>query len=758
MTAQMATLPPDLAQVAPKVPPALAALVMQCLAKDPAARPPNADALLAVLESISGIGATANDGARGAGSERTVTPARRMSPASIGVAAVVLLLAVPGVWWLRNRGTGVAPDARSIAVAPFRVGGAVPAVRYLREGIADLMVPQLQSIRGVHAPGTRVVLERWRRAAGAPDADLEDDKARRVASEVGAAELVMGEIVGSAERLTVSARLLRVSDGAVLATANVVGPADSVPAHAARITTELLALRDGATRDRLRAVMSAKPEALIAYLTGERAYRAGHYEEAGKAYAEAFRSDTTFALAALRISASNGWIPDRGIPGSWFAAAWRHRDKLTGTDSLLLLSTAGATYPKPMPLRELLRFRLQLAEAGRSAELWTAYADLLFHDGEAASEPNVFTRSLEAFQRAESLDSSFAAALEHQAHLHLFLGDTAAAQADVARQDRRGFTDQTSRFNHLAVLNAQDVAGLTPLLDSFPPFALAAAAVVRLSVPLVTGAMDVPLSDALMQRAVTLGYRGGEFPRELYLLTGRPSRIPVLDRQAATPEQLAEDLVGGLLGDGDSEDAAHSASTLAQWTRQHPSDSLSTARAVANFYAGLWAVRHGDTAAVERTIQALRALKPPANAPWERSHSLLFEELLSAHLALARSAPDLTSRLQRLDSLLIDTMFPDRRLMRAVGNLLLADLWERAGDPQKALAAIRRRDGEIAFFMLAASRVRRDARLSERLGQTRDAIAALRVYVKLRALAEPPLQRDLADARATLQRLEATVR
>jgi hypothetical protein len=107
---------------------------------------------------------------------------------------------------------------------------------------------------------------------------------------------------------------------------------------------------------------------------------------------------------------------------------------------------------------------------------------------------------------------------------------------------------------------------------------------------------------------------------------------------------------------------------------------------------------------------------------------------------------------------MIDTAFPDRRLMRAVGNMLLADLWERAGQPQPALAANRRRDGEIAFTMLAAPRLRRDARLSEQLGRPRDAIAALRTYVQLRAFAEPALQRDLSDAKATLARLEATVR
>jgi len=256
MSAQLSTMPPDLAQVAPSVPPALAALVMQCLAKDPSARPSNADALVAVLDSISGMAATNVVGAAsGAGSAATQLPSSRTTPRTlsrnqIAIAGVALLIVTLGVFWLRDRSTRTEADSRSIAIAPFRVGGAAPAVRYLREGIADLMVPQLQSIPGVHAPSTRLMFNKWLRVAGTADTDLEDAKALRVAADIGAAQLVMGEIVGSAERLTLSARLLRVSDGTVLATSNVVGPADSVAAQVARVTTELLALRDGATARR----------------------------------------------------------------------------------------------------------------------------------------------------------------------------------------------------------------------------------------------------------------------------------------------------------------------------------------------------------------------------------------------------------------------------------------------------------------------------------------------------------------------------
>lgn len=405
IAAQIGAMPPALNTVAVDVPAALSAIVMQCLAKDPADRPQRADNIVAVMESLSGsfanastaASASANSGARSVAGKGVGTRARIIG----GIAAALVLFAAAAFFW-RNKSAGTAVDTRAIAVAPFRVGGAAPTVQYVREGLADLMVPQIQSVPGTKAIGVRVVMDRWRRAAGSAEADLDDASALRVASETGAGQMIIGDVVGSADRLTISARLLDVSNGNEIAKSQVTASADSLVATAARLTTELLALRDGATRDRVRTVLSMRPEALTSYLTGEREYRHGRYSAAGIAFADAYAADTTFALAALRVFNANGWNVLDPIPGNWIERAWRHRDRLTGSDSLLLSAIAGSTYPKPMDRRARFRELADLAMRANSAEVWFQWTNS-FTSGTVPQNPIFWTVRLRRFSKPRPL-------------------------------------------------------------------------------------------------------------------------------------------------------------------------------------------------------------------------------------------------------------------------------------------------------------------------------------------------------------------
>jgi serine/threonine-protein kinase len=756
IAAQIGTMPEPLGTVAPHVPAALAAIVMQCLAKEPVRRPTRADDVVAVLESLSGAsGATVRD----AGAPGTVDDARRppaRTPAvarvrRIGAALGALLVLVAVAAWLVVRArNGVTTDERAIAVAPFRVAGAAPALRYLREGLADLMVPQIQSVSGVRAPGVRVVMERWRSAAGSVDDDLDDARALRVASAAGAGQMVIGEVVGSAERLTITARLLRASDAVQVATARVEGPADSLLALSARMTTELLALGDGASRDRLRSVLSSRPDALTRYLGGEREYRRGRYAAAARLFAEAHGADTTFALAALRVSNSNGWLVGSEVPGNWIARAWAHRERLTGADSLLLLAIAGPAYPEVQPARARFRALEELAARANSAELWFQFGDALLHTGSLAMQPDVYARSLTAFQRAEALDSTFAPALEHQSMLFLMRGDTGSAKAAYERQRRLDPDGDYLLYSRIQL--SRQVPGAAPVvpLDSLPTFA---ADYFGLTTELEGSVVDFAFVDSILARDARRDTRDLGMERQVAWNMGRPSRADAMLRGGESPRVLADYVVAGVLWDGSAGAAGRSAQALERWLRDDRGDTATTARVAAWFATGLWALDRGDTAQVERARAALASLRPAPGLPAQRLLRDMHEQLLSANLAVARRRPDTRQRLERLDSLLIDARRVDPRLLMTA-NSVIAALWEQVGEPQRALDAGRRIEFGGSLNWLSSTRVRREARLLERLGRPREALAKWRDYLALRARAEPSLQGDLATARAAVVRLE----
>jgi len=159
-----------------------------------------------------------------------------------------------------------------------------------------------------------------------------------------------------------------------------------------------------------------------------------------------------------------------------------------------------------------------------------------------------------------------------------------------------------------------------------------------------------------------------------------------------------------------------------------------------------------------RARRDLRDLAVPPNAPWEKDPVTVYEQLLGAHLAVARKAPDAKARLTLVDSLLIDVPNMNEFVGRTGGNFLVSALWEAAGEPERAFTAIKRRNGVFGYGLFAADRQRRTARLAERLGRTDEAASALRHFIAMRSGAEPALQPEVERARERLRQLETAKR
>lgn len=749
--AQLTEMPKALGQVAPSVSPAVAALVMRCLAKHPGDRPSSAAELLEVLELPSGERSSVTMPGVG----------RR------GMIAVAAVLAIVAVGFFVARGRANAADERVIAVAPFRVGGAAVEAAYLREGLADLIAPMIAALPNVSSASMRVVLDRWRRAAGSNDADLDDDAARGVARDAGAGQLILGDIVGTRDRLTVSARLLRSRDGAELATRQVTGSADSLSALATRVVTALLSIRDGATQDRLRTVLSSNSEAIVPYLRGEQLFRRGRYAEAGREFAIAWRADTTLAIAALRTRIANSWIVSQQIPGPWLQRAWDHRDRLTGSDSLLLLAITGDSFPRPMRFTPRLARVRELAISGNSAELWYQYGDLLVHNGSLSGVDSAWHHALEAFKRAEALDSSFTSALEHQPQAYLAIGDSAGARAALERQARLDPEGDWYLVSRLVVESAlgtpaSQTQALRALIARRPSAVVSALR--NLSGEVAPGLPpNLPLLDSLFAIASTLTldkeiratFDVGKFDSGRN--TGRMALAIMTPAMRADPFLHIDAMLQAMLAGTDTASAIAGAIALERSVRsgQWAQDRLGLAAVIT--LLGSFAASRGDTARTLGYAREIETLVPPANRRWESDIFAMSTELLRTQVAVIRGDADALRRLRKLDTLLTD--LPGIPLpISQTWNMIVSSLYERLDQPADAYRVLQRRDGQLGLESLTLERLRRSARTAERAGQRENAINALRRLIGMRAKADPQFQAEVQELRARLARLEAESR
>lgn len=175
----------------PAVPPALAALVHRCLAKDPARRPATADEVVTALDAaFTGSGAAA-------------PAARWRLPALLGVAGLGLALA----WWILGRREGatggVAPN--SLAVLPLALSGGDSTDAYFADGITEELTIALSRV-----PTLRVASSTSAFAMRGQAADV-----REVARRLGVANILAGSVRRGGDRVRVAVQLTSASDGLV---------------------------------------------------------------------------------------------------------------------------------------------------------------------------------------------------------------------------------------------------------------------------------------------------------------------------------------------------------------------------------------------------------------------------------------------------------------------------------------------------------------------------------------------------------------
>jgi eukaryotic-like serine/threonine-protein kinase len=706
--------------------------------------------------------------------------------AFVAPAALLLLAVLAYFRWPRSK---VELDPDLVAVIPFRVQGAVPALGYLREGMIDLVAAKLTGEGGARAADPRSVMTAWRHTVTSESEDLSEHAALDLARRLGAGQLLLGGVVGTPSRLILNASLLQSQSGRPQSEVNVEGPADSLPLLVDRLIAQLIA-GDAGKQSGLSGWADIPLPALRLYLEGQAAHRRGDYPQAVAHFQQALEIDSTFGPAALNMAMASAWTAIPGAARRGLELAWAGRARLNARARALLSAEVGPRYPALSSLVDYLgAWERAVDVAPDLADRWYELGDVYFHEGRYLGIGNWLQRASEAFRRAVALDSS-TAPLGHLLETTVLQGDTAAVRRLGASYVMRDSTGELLDFYRWRIASGlNDTSALRQLEGRFSQMTLPS--LWRIMSHAVLDGNHLDDADRAAAAIRARAGRGSEWERsKVYLRAfelnrGRP-RAALADTAAADEEEygphagLYQRVLDALFWDGDSTSGAQAAGeVLGLATRPTATGGRELATQDTDLcVAELWRLSRGELHSAGRTIARLRGGRLSDSSSQSLSPNNVCATILAAILAQATRAPDAAALLRQLDSLirigpdglrngpavaltLSPAFIKSTRGITPCGfedfaNLIVARLYEREGNPQAALAAVRRQSYAYHHTEFFASHLREEGRLAGLTGDRFGAIRAYRHYLSLRADPEPALRPEVERIRAELAALQGT--
>jgi len=232
----------------------------------------------------------------------------------VALAAAVVVVALLAIWlWPRGgreeppvaAGTVVASEAVRVAVLPFEPHGADAAGEGLAAGVAQLLSLNLDGFGPIQSVDHRLVLRRWQGSDLSRATVPEPGQLSRLARELGATSLVLGDLHASGDELRVVAELMGAETGELLSRADLRGARDDLFALLDELTLALVegvwtaadlpALR--ATGRETRSLAAMKHYVRAQVQAGE-----GEWGEAVSGYRAAVREDSAFLPAARSLA------------------------------------------------------------------------------------------------------------------------------------------------------------------------------------------------------------------------------------------------------------------------------------------------------------------------------------------------------------------------------------------------------------------------------------------------------------------------
>ena len=694
---------------------------------------------------------------------------RRRRAWALTAAIGVVLLAIAGILTANTgrRMPGVAlasMSAQALVIAPFRLAGADPSLAYLREGMVELLSTRLADDTSLRSVDPGIVLGTWRAAGLTTRDDVPRAEIVQRAERLGASRVVVGSIVGTAANLIVSASVIRIPSGDVAAEATVKGSADSLAGLVDRLAVELLAAEAG-EHERLTHSMTPSLGALRAYLEGQTAYRRGDHSGAVAHYERALAADSSFALAALRLALAADRVNDAEQHDRALAIAWGSRGELTDRDAAHLTAFAGPRYPAPSPATEQLAAWQHAASlVPDRAEVWYELGERYFHDGAVLGVRDAGSRARASLLRALQLDPTHVPSRRLLVSLAARAGDTTELSRianPIATRDSMGGLAAYVRWRVAIARN--DRAELQRLQAEMP-------SMTRQNLRAIAVASQYDAIGVDDGRRATRLLRAGHSQRagdlvdallaehSLAVNAGRPVLAldvteQLEDVQPGSRAHLRLRILDALYGDGAAgridrvEDAADELSALVAGGVA-PSRAAEAIRLADACVIAQWRLSRGEVRGVAATARMLRNAQAPRIPVPIGANPLACAEILDATLSVATRQPDALQRVGRVDSLMLSG--PAVGDAGTYAHIAIARLYERLGQPELALGAIRRRVYMAGWPRYLATARREEGRLALALGDRERAREVFGRYIALREDPEPALRPDLEAVRKAL--------
>ena len=686
-------------------------------------------------------------------------PRRHWAPSAGGILLLLVALVVVLVWRNRKHEVDALAVHQDVVVAPFRVTGANASLRYLREGMVELLSTRLADDSAARSVDAGAVLAAWRAAGLSSAMDVSRDTLVSLARQLGASRVVVGSVVGAPSRVIISASVVAARSGKVSAEASVEGPADSLTSLVDRLAARLLVSEAGDS-ERLADQTTTSLPALRAYLDGQAAFVRRDYTSAQRYYTRALQGDSTFALAALHLALVSDRLGDHEAVRRAVAGAWRFRAALPERDLAQLVALSGPRYPAPSPASEQVNAWRRLVRTMPSrAEGWLELGSRLFQDGASAGVADPALEVRDALAHALSLNADTAAVERLLFQLASVTGRGELPAAGVLRAPAFSARRPFAPFLRWHIAQTRgDPAMQAQLRDTLWRLGRAnLRAIVRASQFDAIG-----MEDGARASQILLARVGGEQDRRDALLAahslatnrGRPRAARALGDQmravgadAHAPLRLR--MLDALYGQGDPMAAAAAAEELAAAVAsprvaQNPGTTAADDCALAQ-----WRLSRGDTSGVAAAIVSLRATSlPDAAGP-----AAGCAELLDAWLAVSTRRADAGSRLDRTASLAFTTVTAGD--VSAYAPVLLSRLYERLGRHRRALEVLRRRPYMTGWPAYLATTYAEEGRLAETVSDSATARRAYERYLALRAEPEPEVAASVEEVRRRLESLGA---